>query len=189
MFPDDRPTPVARDGQIGVDLEWFVAGLSGDAGDPIVLPKQAGDFGVHLEAEARVALGLVRHEVQEIPLRHEHDVLAGRWQAAEIDEIERLAIESDSQLLHGLVWDFAQELIEQSELVHHLGGRRMDRIATKVAQKVTVLLHEEGLHARSREQEGEHHAGRSAAGYQAPGLPNLHGQITVPLWCWRGAPR
>src|SRR5262245_61757474 len=111
MLPDHRPTPIARDRQIGVDLQYLVRGSCGDAGDPIPLPKEAGDLGVHLELEAWVALGLVCQEVQEIPLRHEDDVLAGRREVAEIDEIECPALETDAQLFHSLVWDLAQELI------------------------------------------------------------------------------
>ena len=86
------------------------------------VPQRSGYFGGHLEPEGRVPLGPVRHEVQEIPLRHEDDVLAGGWEVAEIDEIERLAFKSDAQLLDGLVRDLAQELIEYSKLMHQIGG-------------------------------------------------------------------
>src|SRR5271166_307977 len=67
--------------------------------------------------------------------------------------------------------------------MHQIGGGRMDRIATEVSEEVAVLLHQNGLHPRPREQVGEHHAGRTAAGYQTRGLPNLgirHGGYLTP---------
>src|SRR5262249_37151311 len=79
ILPNDRPPSVARDCQVGADLDWIPRSLGGDAGDAIALPQQAGCFGAHLKPKARVPLGLVRQEVQEIPLRHEDDVLASGW--------------------------------------------------------------------------------------------------------------
>ena len=73
---------------------------------------------------------------------------------AEIDEIERLAFESDAQLFHGLVWDLAQELMQYSDLMHQFGGRGMNRIASEVPEELAVLLHQNRLHARPREQVG-----------------------------------
>ena len=73
-----------------------------------------------------------------------------------------------------LVWDLAQELVEYPELVHQLGGRRMDGVPAEVAEEVTVLFHDEGRHTRPREQIAEHHPGRSATGHEAGGRPYFH---------------
>jgi hypothetical protein len=44
-----------------------------------------------------------------------------------------------------------QELLKEPELMHQLERRRMNRIATKVAQKIGMLLKNRDLDARARE--------------------------------------
>ena len=56
-----------------------------------------------------------------------------------------------------------QKLIQQSELVHHFERRRMDRVASKVAEEIAMFLEHDDVHAGAREQIAEHHPGGAAA--------------------------
>ena len=60
-----------------------------------------------------------------------------------------------------------EELVEQAELVHHLERRGMDGVAAEVAEEIRVLLQDDDVDAGTRQQEAQHHAGRTAAGHHA----------------------
>src|ERR1700730_18505242 len=51
-----------------------------------------------------------------------------------------------------------QELVEQSELVHDLEGRGMDRIPPEIAQEIGMFFENENRDPGSGEQEAEHHS-------------------------------
>jgi hypothetical protein len=70
-----------------------------------------------------------------------------------------------------------EELVEQAELVHHVEGRRVDGVATKVAQEVGMLLEHDHVDAGTRQQEAEHQAARPASDDAATGgnLLGCHG--------------
>src|SRR5712675_960949 len=73
-----------------------------------------------------------------------------------------------------LMWAL-EKIFQQAELVHYLERRRMNRIATKVAQEIRVLLEHNNLDAGAREQKAEHHPGRAAAGNAATGVDGGRG--------------
>src|ERR1700738_2305605 len=50
-----------------------------------------------------------------------------------------------------------QELVKQSELVHDLEGRGMDRIPPEIAQEIGMFFENENRDPGSGEQEAEHH--------------------------------
>ena len=56
-----------------------------------------------------------------------------------------------------------RELVEQTELAHHVEGRGMDGVAAEVAQEVAMLLEHDDVDAGAREQEAEHEPARSAS--------------------------
>ena len=56
-----------------------------------------------------------------------------------------------------------EQFVEQPKLGEQLKRRGMDSIAAKVAQEVGVFFQHQRPHARAREQQSGHHAGRSAA--------------------------
>jgi len=55
-----------------------------------------------------------------------------------------------------------QKILENSKLVHQLKRRRVNRIAPKVAQKISVLLENDNVDTSSRQEQAEHHSGGSA---------------------------
>src|ERR1700693_389778 len=55
----------------------------------------------------------------------------------------------------------------------------MDRVAAEVAQKIGVLFQHHDLHARAREQQAQHHSGRSAAGGTAASVNLLTSTTTL----------
>jgi hypothetical protein len=57
-----------------------------------------------------------------------------------------------------------QKIIDQPQLLHDHQGRGMHGVAAKVAQKIRVLLQNDGLDAGPSQQKPQHHAGRSTAG-------------------------
>jgi hypothetical protein len=67
-----------------------------------------------------------------------------------------------------------QERFEYAELRHYVECRRMDRIATKVAQKIRVLLQQNGSDTRTRKKQSGHHSGRTASHDATPGLRFPH---------------
>ena len=56
-----------------------------------------------------------------------------------------------------------EELLEQPQLAHDLEGRRVDRIASEVAQEIGVFFENENRDAGSGEQKAEHDAGGAPA--------------------------
>ena len=70
-----------------------------------------------------------------------------------------------------------EELVEQAELVHDLQRRGVDGVAAEVAQEVGVLLEHDDVDAGAREQEAEHHPGRTAAGDAAAGAERAGGVV------------
>jgi hypothetical protein len=130
--------------------------------DAAVVLQQAHGLGVGPQLEAGVAPRLVAHEVQELPLRHQHQELAVRGQVGEVGHGEAAAFEGGAQLVHAVVRAL-QEGVEQAQLVQHLERGRVHGVPAKVAQEVEVLLQHDHAHAGAREQQAEHHAGRAAA--------------------------
>lgn len=81
--PDDQLcSDVRRLGSLAVE---------GDADDLVSLTQQAGGAASHKQGEARDFLALGGEEIKEVPLRHEGDVAASQWQAAEIGDRHLLA--------------------------------------------------------------------------------------------------
>ena len=55
----------------------------------------------------------------------------------------------------------------------------MDRVTAQIAQKILMLLQDHHLHAGTREQEAEHHAGRPATRDGAGGVDFFDGRCSV----------
>ena len=96
-------------------------------------------------------------------MRHQRDKAAAGRQVAEIGELDAVSPIDAAQLADLLVRP-RQEVVEQAQLVHHLQGRGVDRVAAEIAQEIAVLLQHQHLHPGPRQQKAEHHPGRAAAG-------------------------
>src|SRR5271155_5141774 len=61
----------------------------------------------------------------------------------------------------------AQELVENAKFVHQFQGRRMNGVAAKIAQEVSVLLEHHDLHSGASEKISGNHPRRSTPDYAA----------------------
>jgi hypothetical protein len=164
-----RMATVAADDAAGADLELAVVGAAANAGDAPALLDQPGDVGAHPQRECRQLLRLAGDEVEELPLRHHGDEGVARRQAAEVAELDVRLAEPAADPVEPLVRPL-QEGVEQAELVHDPQRRRVDGVATEIAQEVAVLLEHLRANAGAREQVAEHHPGRSPADDAAGGV-------------------
>ena len=89
----------------------------------------------------------------------------------EVGDREPDVVDLHDQLAHLLVRQL-QEVVQDSELVHHLERRRVDCVAAKVTQEVGVLLEHDDRDARARQEQAEHHARRPTAGDAAGRRPH-----------------
>ena len=80
---------------------------------------------------------------------------------------------------HFAVWEF-QELIQQTQLMHQLKRRRMDRVVAKIAQEIRMFFQHDDIDAGAREQEAEHHAGRTAANDATTGREMFRIHVIAP---------
>src|SRR5262249_60363113 len=132
------------------------------ATDAAVILDQVDRIRLHAQMERRIALAAIGEEVEEVPLRHQRDELAAGRQVGEIRESISPTAEICADAASFLVRQL-EELVEQTELAHHVEGRGMDDVAAEVAQEVAMLLEHDDVDAGAREQEPEHEPARSAS--------------------------
>src|SRR5208283_130196 len=110
-----------------------------------------------------MALGMLCDKVEKIPLRHQSDKAAARWQMGKIGNLEKdiadLGAERPSFLMRPL-----QKIIKEAELMDDFERRGVNRVAAEITQEVCVLFKNEHRHPGSSQQETEHHPCRAAAG-------------------------
>jgi hypothetical protein len=87
----------------------------------------------------------------------------------EVGESQRFGSDLHRELAHFLVRAF-QELIQQTEFVHHLQRGRVNGVSAKIPQKIAVFFEDDDIHSRSCEQIAKHHAGRTASDDTTLGL-------------------
>jgi hypothetical protein len=56
-----------------------------------------------------------------------------------------------------------QKFIQQTQFIYHFKSRRMNRIAAKIAQEISVLFEHCDFDSRPREQKTQHHSGGTSA--------------------------
>ena len=158
--------PISANNEIGAHVEMPARDLGLETDDPIAIPEEVLDLCPHLELEARVELGVIGEEIEEVPLRDKDDEAAARGEVGEIGEDDLVVADDSADLAH-LGMRQLEERIEQAELVHDLQRRGMNGVTAEVAQEIGVLLEHEHIDAGAREQEAEHHPGRPASGDRA----------------------
>src|SRR5579862_7401321 len=104
--------------------------------------------------EGGALLRVFGDEIQKVPLRHEGDEMAPRRQVCEVGDGDLLAAYVSPELLDLLVRPF-QKLFEQSEFVHDVERRGMDRVSSKVAEKIAVLFQNDDVHPGPSQQESK----------------------------------
>ena len=166
-------SPVGRDDEIAADRDRARQSGCLHADHAPRLLEQPGRFGPHHQAENRKPAGLSGQEIEEVPLRHEDQEPAARRQVTEVGERHGDLADLDGQLAD-LLMRKLQEVVEQPQLMHDVERRGVDRVAPEVPEEIGVLLEHEDGDAGARQQQAEHHAGRSAAGDAA-----LHGACAL----------
>src|SRR6185437_13329462 len=106
----DGVASIAADDQIGGALCRAGRGLDCGSGDAAIAGKQPGGFVFHTEIESGELAASLGEEVEQIPLRHERDEFALRWQVAKISDGKGVAPESPDDEGHLLVRNF-QEVV------------------------------------------------------------------------------
>ena len=102
-----------------------------EARDFVAIEDQIIHIGQHAQAEARIALGVFDKEIEEVPLRHERDKFAPGEQMRTVGEGHKIITDDAAELLQ-LLMRARKKIIEQAELVHHLQGRRVDRVTAEI---------------------------------------------------------
>jgi hypothetical protein len=156
-------TSVATDHQVGADRERPARCLRVQPDDTATLLNQVRRFGIHLQMERLVALGLLGQEIEEVPLRHQGDDFTARRQMPEIRHLEALRADLTGQRLNLLMRQF-QERVDQAQFAHQLERRWMNRVAAEIAEEIRVLLQHHDVDAGAREKKSEHHSCGAAAG-------------------------
>ena len=119
---------------------------------------------------------MIGYEFQKVPLRHQRDEFAMHGQVLEVADDQVVISYLQRQFPHRRMRKF-EELVEQSEFVHHFERRRMDGVAPEIAQEILVLLEHDDGHALARQEEAKHHPGGAAAGDAASGFDLSHGWL------------
>ena len=143
---------------------WSTPSVSiANADHPLLLPQQLGDLGVHDQLVRRLAPSSLGDKSEEVPLRHQGDVLVASRQPAQIGDRDLTGVELGGQRLD--VADRRQrvELLSQAELVEHGQGRGMHRVPAEVAEEVAMLLQHRDLNPGTGEQQAQHEARRTPA--------------------------
>src|SRR5580692_6763338 len=137
--------------------------------------------------ELGIALSLFCNEIQEVPLGHERNELAMRWQMRKIGNTHLEIFDQGSNCRQLLMWAL-QEAVEDAKLVHQFERRGMNRVAAKIAKKVRMLFEHLDLYSGAGEKKAEHHAGRSSAHDAATsphglgmGIGGMHGRVPVSI--------
>ena len=168
FFAHGGVSAIGAEDELGADFELAVRRLRTQPDDAVALLDQIGRLGLHAQVEGPVALAVRGEKIEEVPLRHQRDEFAVGRQVPQINHAHVLVADLCAELLHLLVRQL-EKFIQQAELVHQLERGRMDGVAAEVAEEVSVFLKDHYVDAGARQQEAEHHAGRSAAGDTAFG--------------------
>src|SRR6266487_4048294 len=156
-------TPIRADYEVRVNLDPSVGRIRQHANDFSLVFNQVDRFDLHLQTEVRILLSVLGDKIEKIPLRHEGDELALSRQMRKIGHYYEIVTDLPADLAHLLVRAL-QEIFEQAEFMHDLESGRMNCVAAKIAEKVSVFFQYHHVDARARQQIPEYHARRTTAG-------------------------
>ncbi len=160
---------IAADGECGRNLDGAIGCTGHNAcGDAIGL-NQAGCFPAHAKREGGKFRPFGGEEGQEIPLRHQGDVLRVGWKMGKVGHRDVEVTEPAGHMRNLGVAD-GKQLIQKTKLVKKLERRGMNGIAAKVAKEVLVFFEDRNGDAFPGEQKAQHDSGGAAADDAARGL-------------------
>ena len=137
-----------------------VLGLAGyDNGDGTV------GFGARVIRCDRPRLG---QQIEQIPLRHQREIR--KWfQAAKVNQRLRVAADNAIEMVDTPLRQLC-EFLQKTEFIENLQGRGMHGVAAEIAQEIGVLLKYRHHDPGARQQQAQHHPGRTAADDAAAGM-------------------
>ena len=99
----DSVTTIRANDEVGPETMLAFRCLCPHTRHVIVFKKQIDDLVLHLQSETRELPGVTGEEIEEIPLRHERDYLAGCRQPREIRDRNAVSVNNPAKLRHFLV--------------------------------------------------------------------------------------
>ncbi len=128
--------------------------------------EEPDDLGVAAEGEGGLLLGRVGDEVEEVPLRHQRDVLVRSGQPGHVGDLCDALVELHLGALHAALRQRGEALAEP-ELVEQREGGCVHGVAAEVTQEVGVLLEDRDLDPGPGHEKPEDEPGRAAADDEA----------------------
>ena len=138
-FAHRRAASVGADHQISPNFECALRRCCSHADDSLILEKQVVNRRFHTQRKRGATMRMFGNEIQKVPLGHEGDEFAARRQMRKI-RYRRFFNAKMRLNLAELLMRATEKHLEQAEFVHQLQGRRMYRVAAKIAQKIFVLF-------------------------------------------------
>ena len=148
-----------------------------NASDMGVLSDQPLDIGSHAKLKVGIVFCFGGDEVQEIDLGNQGDIRVGRFEAAQVDQLERFFGRLDGEAVN-LGMAQAQQTLGQAKRIQYLHDRRMEGIAAKITVKIEVAFKQRNRNVLTCQQEGEHGPGRTSTNDAARGLVRPHPRTT-----------
>ena len=96
-------------------------------------------------------------------MRHQRQKMAVSGEVREIRNGDGFVADLAGKLSHFLMRTF-QELVQNAKFIHDFKRRRMDCVAPEITQKIRVFFEHEHINALARQQESQHHPGRTTSG-------------------------
>jgi hypothetical protein len=85
-----------------------------------------------------------------------------RREVRQIGDRDHFVLDLSSDLLKFLMRPL-EELLQDSEFVHQLESRRMNRIAAEIAEEIGMLFEHDDIHPRTSQKKTGDHPGRPSA--------------------------
>src|SRR5688572_7712218 len=132
-------SPVASDDKIGLQSMTLAILAVAHANNAWAVPLQVSRLSLHDQLVAGLLTASVRDHIQEVPLRHQGDVLMTARQSGQAGNPVGSGVELDGELVHPARRQ-SGELRPKSEFVQQSQRGGMYGVAPEVPQKVRVLL-------------------------------------------------
>ena len=162
---------VAGHGEPGRDLLAVAGDHPGDGA--VGVAPQRGHLGGSQQGEAGVARRLVGQQVEEVPLRDEHQVAVAAGQPGEVGHGEAAVGEGHPQLAR-LASGQLGRLLLQPQLFEEGQRRGVHGVAAEVPEEIGVLLQDHDIDILACQQKPEHQTSRTASDHTHLCLPHGH---------------
>ncbi|MND96221.1 hypothetical protein D3C80_885050 [compost metagenome] len=159
---DDGVAAIRAHHQISGDLDWAFRRIDHEATNTPVALDQAGYRRIHQQPEVLILPGLADDEIEKIPLRHEGDETMTDRQPGKIRDRDTFAADNRIQPRRARMRQ-AEELVDETQLLHQFKRGGVDGIAAKIAQEIPVFLDHRHIYTAAGKQQAKHHTRRPTA--------------------------